>query len=262
MNPMEERQRPSGYGKRYEPTTLEDVYRDGVNIDPASQKYALLFVTIGIIFVVGQLFQMMYDDYVEGIYTVEDLVWDQALLLLVSAFFIIIVLFFILATWVMFDGNLEYAVRGEVQLDIRLEPSDAWKANPLAARGVAILSGGVVIFILAHSLSSGSMPDPEIVLITILGFAGIGKAIFSRKHYTITGEGIGYLFVGFQPGIAFLPWEAFSGYRVQPHAIRIIPKTLCLKIGVMFPTKIPIIDNPDDARFILQQYIPETGARR
>lgn len=249
----------TGYGKRKEPTTLEEIYCDGLKPNVPMQRSVLLIVTLVVGILSIAIIWMIWDGAQMGIF--DGAPFGLVLLLFIAiglcifAFILMSVL-----TWIAFQGELEYEVRGEIQMDIAYDGWDMFRSNPHESYSILTLVGVAGILVIFALLFTG----PELAFnIFAVGFTCMIAITntFAKRHYIFTDEGFGHILFGFRPYTFFMSWDKFSGFELREESIILKPERNAPIMGLMMRMKIPVPDDPEDALFVLQQYLPEIRDR-
>ena len=259
MNGMDDKNQRSNENKATN-TTLDDIYRDAMKVNPASRKSFLFVMYIITMILMIFLLSLIYQGYSGGMLDgvpSEMRAEIQAMLVVTALICIFTIVFFTLIMWITMQGDIKYNIEGEVQLDIRYEPVEAFSYNPMGSFGAIATVIFIIIFILYLFSRSGNIASGDNLIVLIFATAVMLKNIFSKRHYVLTELGMGYIFVGFKPITMFIEWEKFSGFSISEKHFHLHAKRNSLLLGLMFPKKIPVLDNLEDARFILQQYLTE-----
>lgn len=163
---------------------------------------------------------------------------------------------FSIYAWVVLQGDIKYEIDGEVQLDIAYEPWDAFTYNPGGSIGILTLVVGFTI-IMAYVILVTGLPEADSLLVYFFVIAVSLRNVFSKRHYVFTDKGLGFIFFGFRPITMYMAWEAFSGFEIREKKIQLYPKRSPALLGMIFPRNIPAIENLEDARLMLTQYLTE-----
>ena len=162
MNENDETMSEKSYGKRKEPTNLDNIYRDGMQTNPDAMKAFLLVMYVILMVLCSYLVWFTVNFLRDSI--VEDIPGLQALLLATILMCITTMVIFSIYVWVTFSGGIKYDIEGEIQLDIKYDPLDAFRYNPWGSIGSLVTTAGVVVFIVAIAVSSG-IPAGDSVLV-------------------------------------------------------------------------------------------------
>lgn len=236
-------------------TTLEDIYKDGTSQNPMTQNSILFLAWIFVMIVHPYLIWYIYKGTDGGM--IEGAPWFLVVMLGVlvitlAAVMIVMTIYML----VLFQGDIKYKIDGEIQLDIAYKPFDMFSINPRSSVIIVILLVIMTILLLFSIFVFGSSDGTEIMFYFLIMTMAI-KNFFSKRHYVFTDKGVGIITFGFKTVTMYMSWKAFRGFIMQDRRIRLHPKRSPILLVMFFPKYIPVLNNIDDARFVLQQYLSE-----